>query len=196
MRASPQQPAGGLAPRALADAPDGYAPKNGSCPSGRLFRNARSLSDGEQDFLAKRHRVADVALKDLLGRADMQDFDAAAFIDSYSPTVALAFSGGGYRAMLSGAGAVKAMDIRTPGADGLGQVGGLLQSATYLAGLSGGSWLLGSVVLNNFSTIGALQASKDVWHLQNSILAPGGIIDSTRASLSVELQKPRLALGC
>lgn len=192
--ASRQQPVSGLAPRALADAPDGYAPKKGPCPSDSLIRNARSLSNGEQDFLTKRHQVADAALKDFLGRADMQDFDANSFIDSYSPTVALAFSGGGYRAMLSGAGAVKAMDIRTPGANGRGQVGGLLQSATYFSGLSGGSWLLGSVFLNNFTTIADLQASKDVWDFTNSILTPDGILgitDNAEASLSVELQNPR-----
>jgi lysophospholipase len=102
----------------------------------------------------------------------MKDFDVDTFIDSYSPTVALAFSGGGYRAMLSGAGAVKAMDIRTPGTSGDGQVGGLLQSATYMAGLSGGSWLLGSIVVNNFTTIGGLQESEELWDLESNILVP------------------------
>ncbi|KAF8534521.1 lysophospholipase [Trichophaea hybrida] len=106
----------------------------------------------------------------------MGNFDVDTFINSYSPTVALAFSGGGYRAMLSGAGAVKAMDIRTPNTTGLGQVGGLLQSATYMAGLSGGSWLLGSVILNNFTTISALQSTTRVWDLRHNILAPEGIL--------------------
>ncbi|KAA8901927.1 lysophospholipase [Sphaerosporella brunnea] len=105
----------------------------------------------------------------------MTDFDVVSFIDSYSPTVALAFSGGGYRAMLSGAGAVKAMDIRTPGTSGPKQVGGLLQSATYLAGLSGGSWLLESVIVNNFTTIGGIQASKNLWDLEHNILVPDSL---------------------
>ena len=77
--------------------------------------------------------------------------------------------------MLSGAGAIKAMDSRTPGSLEKGRVGGLLQSATYMAGLSGGSWLLGSVVLNNFTTIEQLQKSGGTWDLENSILAPGGL---------------------
>lgn len=76
--------------------------------------------------------------------------------------------------MLVGAGEIKAMDSRTPGTTDAGQVGGLLQSATYLAGLSGGSWLLGSVFLNNFTTISNLQSSKNLWDLENSVLAPEG----------------------
>lgn len=79
-------------------------------------------------------------------------------------------------AMLSGAGALKAFDSRTPNTTNSGQVGGLLQSATYIAGLSGGSWLLGSVVLNNFTTIQALQDDDTLWDLSNSILAPDGAL--------------------
>ncbi|KAJ4136632.1 Lysophospholipase 1 [Fusarium falciforme] len=56
------------------------------------------------------------------------------------PKIAVACSGGGYRAMLSGAGMLAAMDNRTDGANEHG-LGGLLQGATYLAGLSGGNWL-------------------------------------------------------
>ena len=165
-----------LSRRALSNSPSGgYAPGAVSCPSQPLIRSARNISDGEAAFLEKRHAVTDAALRDLLGRAGMTGFDYNAFIDSYSPTVALAFSGGGYRAMLSGAGAVKAMDSRSPGSTGSGQLGGLLQSATYFAGLSGGSWLLGSLILNNFTTIDALQRSEDLWDLEDSILAPDSL---------------------
>jgi lysophospholipase len=46
-----------------------------------------------------------------------------------------------------------------------------LQSATYLAGLSGGGWLVGSIYINNFTTIDSLQTYDDgeVWQFQNSI---------------------------
>ncbi|PUU83851.1 lysophospholipase [Tuber borchii] len=112
----------------------------------------------------------------------MVDFDVGAFMSSYSPTIGIAFSGGGYRAMLSGAGEFKAMDSRTPGSTAVGGIGGLVQSAKYIAGLSGGSWLLGSVVINNFTTIDRLQAAGNVWDFANSILAPEGalhIVDTT-----------------
>jgi len=112
----------------------------------------------------------------------MVDFDVGAFMSSYSPTIGIAFSGGGYRAMLSGAGEFKAMDSRTPGSTAVGGIGGLVQSAKYIAGLSGGSWLLGSVVINNFTTIDKLQTAGNVWDFANSILAPEGalhIVDTT-----------------
>ena len=114
------------------------------------------------------------ALTDFLNRASMVDFDVASFMDGYSPNIGLAFSGGGYRAMLNGAGILKAFDSRTTGSTRPNHMGGLLQSATYIAGLSGGSWMLGSVVVNNFTTVQALQDSTELWDLTNSILAPEG----------------------
>ena len=102
-------------------------------------------------------------MQDFLGRMKIPNFDAISYIKNHAsnvsmlPNVALAFSGGGYRALLSGGGALKAFDSRTTNATGAGQLGGLLQSTTYVAGLSGGSWLVGSMFLNNFSSIEALQ---------------------------------------
>lgn len=87
----------------------------------------------------------------------------------------LTFAGGGYRAMLTGAGAFAAYDNRTVGSTEPGHLGGLVQAATYVSGLSGASWLLGSIVANNFTTIEALLDSKDVWDLSNSIFNTGGI---------------------
>ena len=165
-----------LAQRALPNAPDGYAPGNVECPDQKnLVRSASNgIADGEDEFIKKRHDVTDEALKTLFARLDISGFDADAFLASYSPTVSVAFSGGGYRAMLAGAGSLKAIDARTPGTDGEGQLGGLLQASTYLAGLSGGSWLVGSMIVNNYTTIGDLQASKDIWNFEHAIYAPEG----------------------
>lgn len=134
-----------------------------------MIRSAQNISTGEVDFLKKRHAKTDQALKTFLGGLGMTDFDVDAFLRQYSPTVAMAFSGGGYRAMLSGAGALKAADSRTSGSVGPGQIGGLLQSSTYVAGLSGGSWLLGSVMVNNYTTIDKLQTRDDLWDLEVSL---------------------------
>ena len=71
---------------------------------------------------------------------------------------------------MNGAGALKAFDSRTDNSTSEGQLGGLLQSATYLSGLSGGGWLVGSIYINNFTTISSLQSNDDVWQFQNSIL--------------------------
>ncbi|KAA8641294.1 Lysophospholipase 1 [Aspergillus tanneri] len=165
-----------LDPRALPNAPDGYAPANVSCPATRpSIRSAGELSANETDWLKIRRKETLQPLKDLLGRLNIASFDAAKYIDTHSsnisniPNVAIAVSGGGYRAMTNGAGALKAFDSRTDNSTAKGQLGGLLQSATYVSGLSGGSWLLGSIVVNNFTTVGALQADEKVWNLDKSI---------------------------
>lgn len=78
--------------------------------------------------------------------------------------------------MLNGAGVLEAFDSRTPNSTAAGQLGGLLQSTTYLAGLSGGSWLVGSLYTNNFTAVSDIisQDSSDddsgnIWQLGNSI---------------------------
>lgn len=117
-------------------------------------------------------------MRNFLDRANIADFDASTYIDRVSqnastlPNIGIAFSGGGWRALQSGAGVLKAFDGRTANATEPGRLGGLLQSSTYIAGLSGGSWLLGSIYINNFTTVGALQADDtgSVWEFGNGIL--------------------------
>lgn len=117
-------------------------------------------------------------MRDLLTRLNISGFDAGSYIDrvasnaSELPNIGIAMSGGGWRALMNGAGALKAFDSRTDNNTGAGKLGGLLQSSTYLAGLSGGGWLVGSMFINNFTTIGALQADDtgSVWEFGNSVL--------------------------
>jgi lysophospholipase len=117
-------------------------------------------------------------MRNLLNRLDIGNFNAGEYIDNHSdnasalPNIGIAVSGGGWRALMNGAGALKAFDSRTRNNTGDGKLGGLLQSATYLSGLSGGGWLVGSLFMNNFTTIGALQAdtSGSVWEFGNSVL--------------------------
>jgi lysophospholipase len=117
-------------------------------------------------------------MRDLLDRLAIPGFDSNAFIDrvrdnaSALPNIGIAFSGGGWRALMNGAGALKAFDSRTEDSTNAGGLGGLLQSATYIAGLSGGSWLVGSIYVNNFTTVAALQADEDgsVWEFGQSVL--------------------------
>jgi len=78
--------------------------------------------------------------------------------------------------MLNGAGALAAWDNRTTNATGQGQLGGLLQASTYLSALSGGGWLVGSLYMNNFTTVETtmnqqLPEPNNIWQTQNSILA-------------------------
>lgn len=119
-------------------------------------------------------------MRELLTRINIDGFDAGKYMDnnkantSALPNIGIAFSGGGYRAMLNGAGALAAFDNRTPNAtNGKSQLGGLLQASTYIAGLSGGGWLLGSIYMNNFTSVQNIidhNEPGDVWQLGNSIL--------------------------
>jgi lysophospholipase len=108
----------------------------------------------------------------------LDGFDTDGFFNTGNatdlPTLGIALSGGGYRAMLNGAGAVQGFDERTGGSTdtGKGRVGGILQSATYLAGLSGGNWMVGSMFVQNFSSVEAIlkgDATPGIWQLDQSI---------------------------
>lgn len=165
--------------RALPNAPDGYVPTSVSCPASRpTIRSATKLSPNETSWLKGRREKTLSAMKDFFGHVTVGDYDVVGYLDKHSdnssnlPNVGIAVSGGGYRALMNGAGAVKAFDSRSPNASTSGHLGGLLQSATYISGLSGGSWLLGSIYINNFTTIDKLQTHEDgaVWQFGNSIL--------------------------
>jgi lysophospholipase len=113
-----------------------------------------------------------------LSRMNISSFDATSYINgirnnvSALPNIGIAVSGGGYRALMNGAGFLAAADNRTNNATNRGQIGGLLQSATYLAGLSGGGWLVGSIYTNNFSSVQDLRdgnKGSSVWQFGNSI---------------------------
>ncbi|OIW26014.1 lysophospholipase [Coniochaeta ligniaria NRRL 30616] len=172
-----------LAHRALPNNPSGgYAPAIIPCPAARpTLRRAGSLSQNETSWLADRRPLTVDPMVELLTRANITDFDAATYIRNAAannlsalPNIAIAVSGGGYRALMNGAGFLKAADNRVDGTTAAGGIGGLLQATTYLAGLSGGGWLVGSLFANNFSTVENLQRGSDgssVWKFDSSIFA-------------------------
>ncbi|KAG7193456.1 Lysophospholipase 1 [Scheffersomyces spartinae] len=152
-----------------------YAPYHTTCPESGV-REAVEINDDEKEYVASRHEKTNESLKSFLERANMSNFDPKSFIDDNSKdhniSIGIAFSGGGYRAMLNGAGQMLGLDGRYEEANDKG-LGGLLQSSTYLAGLSGGNWLVGSVVLNNFISINdILNGTIDIWDLTDSIFYP------------------------
>jgi hypothetical protein len=84
-----------------------YAPINVTCPGALLIRSGESgLSTEESQYISQRRTKATQSLESWLGLTDLQDFDVSSFLANASnvPTLAIAFSGGGYRAMLNGAG--------------------------------------------------------------------------------------------
>jgi len=124
----------------------------------------------------KRRNETIEPIRDLLKRLNIPDFDSEEYLKDVEdnatalPNIGLAVSGGGYRALLNGAGAFAAWDSRSAESDAEGNIGGLLQSATYISGLSGGSWLIGSIYVNNFTTVQASLSSPVVWEFEDSIL--------------------------
>lgn len=170
--------------RSLPDAPNGYTPTPENCPANRpTLRNAAALSQNESDWLEIRRPQALQSMRTLFQQLNITGLDTNNYFDTHMsntsllPNVGIAVSGGGYRAMLNGAGALSAFDNRTRhNSTQAGALSGLLQSATYLSGLSGGSWLVGSLYTNNFTSIQQIldqdlnaTGSGSLWQFGNSI---------------------------
>lgn len=166
--------------RAFPDSPThSYAPGKVDCPADMpIIREATTLSANETAWLRLRRNNTIQPMTDFLTRMNIPNFDAASYMSKISgnattlPNIGIAVSGGGYRALMNGAGFIAAADSRTINSTNAGHIGGLLQSATYLAGLSGGGWLVGSIYSNNFSTVTNLRdgsKGSNVWQFSNSI---------------------------
>lgn len=187
-----------LALAAVADAwspTNGYAPALVDCQKGiNLTRAASGLSDSEARWVQHKEESTRDALIDFLGRAT-SNFQDSSIVDSLVksrnatsvPRVGIAASGGGYRAMFGSAGMVAAMDNRTRGANEMG-LGGLLQSATYLSALSGGSWFASTIVFNNWTSVQDIvdqmsDTNNSIWNTAQSPFTPGGADNSTITTL-------------
>lgn len=150
-----------------------YAPIKVECPTDvNISRNADGLSNQEADYINERHKKTSKALRKYLGGLDIKtrgdsSFDTDSFLNETTPKIAISAAGGGFRAMLVGAGVIAALDNRV---DSKNKNGGFLQSADYLAGLSGGAWLVGSLVLNDWPTVPEIQADPNVWYLNKSLV--------------------------
>jgi len=121
---------------------------------------SQSLSSSEASYVSKRKaHVLSQAWKTYLSNvlstnASLPNYVSSILLGhcSETPTLGISTSGGGYRASIFGAGVLNALDGRNLSSASAG-IGGLLQAATYLSGLSGGSWLLTSLAQANFPTI-------------------------------------------
>ncbi|KAH6657293.1 lysophospholipase [Truncatella angustata] len=169
-----------FARKAFPNSPTGsYVPGTVDCPSTRpAIRSASNISTSESEWLTIRRQNVLEPLTAFLTASNITGFDAESYISSNQgnltaiPNVAIAVSGGGYRALMNGAGFVAAADNRINGTSEAYGIGGLLQSSTYLAGLSGGGWLVGSIYANNFSTVVQLRdgsPGSSVWAFDSSI---------------------------
>lgn len=140
-----------------------YTPTKGGCDSSdsNLLRGASGISSDEASYIGSKQSISDSAFQAYLSHVNVPGLDT-----NQSANIALAFSGGGYRAMLSGAGQVSALDSRNQIAN---TMGGLLQASNYLVGCSGGGWLVGTIAMNNFPTIAEIRANGNLWQLNDNI---------------------------
>lgn len=81
--------------------------------------------------------------------------------------------------MLTGGGALAAYDSRTLGSQEKGHLGGLLQATMYIGGISGGSWLVMSTLVNDFKPIAKAKDDKNFWALQARLLEGVSDFDAT-----------------
>lgn len=157
--------------------PSCYAPTYHQCPTQTEFvRMADGLGKDELQYITeRREKKVHKNLKEFIIRQNIPGFNAEEFFEPKNGKrpdigIGLGVSGGGFRAMLIGAGIMSAMDIRTPGSTRPGHLGGLLQSTSYVSGLSGGAWLIGSVFIHDMPTIGEISKTSDPWNLQFNLL--------------------------
>ena len=107
----------------LASSSHGYAPVAVSCPGGQLTRSSLTgINPDEKRYVDNRYKmVAKTNLKAFLSNANLTNFDVDSFLDQTNSTIGIAFSGGGYRSQLAGAGQYAALDSRTRVANEIGR---------------------------------------------------------------------------
>lgn len=142
-----------------------YVPQVSSCPSTLpVVRNGSGISRNESTWVAARQTKAKASMYTWLQTLNLSSSDMSYYTNttnSSSKNVAVAVSGGGYRSLLIGAGVIKALDSRenTTNSTTTSLLSGFFQGTTYLSGLSGGGWLVSSIIGNNYSTVSALSSS-------------------------------------
>lgn len=132
-----------------------YAPQtNVACPDIattpllRVFTpQNQSLHPDEVEYIANRSSgVIANAWQSWVGNGSALGYNLSEFAEGDFSKIGIAISGGGYRAALYGAGVLSGLDSRNASSLAAG-TGGLLQVASYLAGLSGAFVSPGQIVL-------------------------------------------------
>jgi lysophospholipase len=116
-----------------------YTPYVSPCPGDDFewIRPADSLSSSEKKYLEARRPKLQASWDERMKMAELSNPLPRL------PVVAMALSGGGYRAFTSGSGMAFQQNNTA------GSAGDILALSSYVAGLSGGSWALTSFYANN-----------------------------------------------
>lgn len=162
-----------------------YAPQVGvACPNLATTEFVRtwtpqnqSLNPKEEEYVSTRQNTTiPAAWSDWLGDASKLGYNFTTFAQNL-PKVGIAIPGGGLRAAQYGAATLSGLDARDESSKAAG-TGGLLQVASYLTGLSGGSWITGSLIFNDFPTLRDLVfgdgKSLNGWQLDFNLATPDG----------------------
>jgi lysophospholipase len=96
--------------------------------------------------MSSRRNKTKPALSTFLKKQNIDNFDVDSFLERASPKLAVAAAGGGLRATYMGMGTFQALDNRTENST----LAGYLQAVDYMSGLSGGSWLVGYLAINDY----------------------------------------------
>lgn len=145
-----------------------YAPFESECPAFNYttllnrttfegyVRTNSLIGQDEYSYISARNVKSQNNLIQFLDDLEIPGYQNSSFADYFdimnqsSINIGLSLSGGGFRAMLTGAGEIMALDSRTTANSSLK---GLLDSANYITGLSGGSILLSTLVFNNWTSV-------------------------------------------
>jgi hypothetical protein len=137
----------------------GYTVSRTPCPNLATYvRPATGIGSSEASWLSTRSFSASIAFRSYTSRAWGSSPQYNLPMPTGVPRIGIALSGGGYRAMLNGAGVIQSFTGSDPNANGNG-TGGILDSSLYITGLSGGSWTIGSWALNNWPDMNTLVSS-------------------------------------
>ncbi|ODQ78664.1 hypothetical protein BABINDRAFT_172025 [Babjeviella inositovora NRRL Y-12698] len=172
-----------------------YAPYTVLCPTESLVRPAKGLRREEEEYIANRQKLTQHSVRSFLHRVNITNFDYDGFLLQLAKpiTLGIAISGGGYRAMLTGAGVLAALDERTQASEGAGHLGGLLQSASYISGTSGGSWLIMSLVFNDYRPVELMMDEPlGLWDFEEPLLEGLGMAKAVE-SVPVSAHRRRTA---
>ncbi|KAG6917429.1 hypothetical protein DXG01_002515 [Tephrocybe rancida] len=175
------------APLPSQDSVTDYAPStNVQCPDFsttsliRVFTPInQTLHPEETAYISERANsvLPDAWQSWLGGNEDGHGYNLSAFEGNY-PKIGMAIPGGGLRSALYGAACISGLDARDDSAKAAG-TGGLLQVTSYLSGLSGGSWVTGSMYFNNWPTMNDMVLGNggdmEGWLLDVPLATPDGI---------------------
>lgn len=145
----------------------------------------KEVCSKETAYMTQRKVISKRYLDEHLSRNSIPGFNHSQLMGNNTDlSIAIAFSGGGYRSMLTGAGVLTAFDLRTPGSTLPNHLGGLLQSSNYITGISGGSWLVMSNMANDFKP-NYLSLQDGQWNINEKLLE--GIPDFDLRNLEINM---------